>query len=311
MEELTREQLENFIAIAQKLAYSRAELRKELEENGVQLLPCNFYSPVPRISEVEQSWELENDGMPYLESELYDNEFMLSFMNECLKPYSAHFNPPQEQTQNPLQFYWNNSQFSFVDALCYYCMIRHYRPSRIVEIGSGFSSLIALQALADVGSGELIMIEPYPPEVLTKALQSNKSTVPHTLITDPVQKAPSSLFSDLGENDILFVDSTHTVKAGGDCPFIYLKILPALPPGVSVHAHDIFLPAPMPASWITEHCLYFAEQYLLQAYLLENPAIKVLFAAHYHKLLNTEQLEAFMDGKSEAKGGSFWFRKVG
>jgi hypothetical protein len=117
-------------------------------------------------------------------------------------------------------------------------------------------------------------------------------------------------FTGLQPNDFLFIDSTHTVKAGGDCVYIYLKMLPAMPPGVLIHCHDIFLPAPMPIAWLTDLSLYWCEQYLLQAYLLDRPNINVLFGSHYHNLINLEDLINLMGGKRGEGGSSFWFRKT-
>ncbi len=74
-----------------------------------------------------------------------------------------------------------------------------------------------------------------------------------------------------------------------------------------VHVHDVFLPEMMPAEWMRDLGLYWNEQYLLEAYLLDNPRVRVLFGSHYHHLLNGERLKAFMGGKFGCGGGSFWF----
>jgi predicted O-methyltransferase YrrM len=299
------------ISLGQKYLWQGSHFKAQIEASGIQLIKGDFYSPVPTVKEIETSWELQDRAMPYLESELYDNDFLLGFLIGCLMPYTKDFNPPITETNNPAEFFWQNSQFSYSDALSYYCLIRHLNPKFVIEVGSGYSSLVALQALRDNGLGELILVEPYPSDRLKGALKLRLLSSKPTLIQKPVQDVPVSFFVDqLNQNDILFIDSTHTVKAGGDCIYLYLKILPNLKPGVVIHAHDIFLPQMMPAQWLKELHLYWTEQYLLQAYLLDNPRVKVLFGSHYHKLLNRSALEAFMAGKSEAGGGSFWFQKM-
>jgi predicted O-methyltransferase YrrM len=279
-------------------------VRSGLETLGVHVLKANFHAPVPTIAEIKGSWEKRDGQTPYLEPELYDNSALLRFLAEDLHPYAEAFNPPVEPTGRIDEFHWNNWMFSYSDALAYYCMVRRFRPQHIIEVGSGYSSLVAAQALRDNGQGELILIEPYPPEFL-KALGSAR------LIQKPVQEIPVSFFQEmLGENDILFIDSTHTVKCGGDCVYLYLKILPRLKAGVIVHAHDIFLPSMMPEDTQIFRGHHWTEQYLLQAYLLDNPKVKVLFGSHYHNIVNREALESFMHGKYGARGGSFWFAKV-
>jgi predicted O-methyltransferase YrrM len=287
-----------------------SQTKAMFEESGIQLVRGDYYSPIPTVKEIEASWELRGGAMPYLEPELYDNEFMLKFLNDCLSPYAKEFDAPVEATTNPAQFYWRNSEFSYSDALAYYCMIRYQKPRRIIEVGAGYSSLIAAQALQDNGSGELVLIEPYPSERLKLATQRDLLSPKPYMVEDPVQDVPVSFFRDsLGEGDILFIDSTHTVKCGGDCVFIYLKVLPKLRDGVVIHVHDAFLPQMMPAHWLTEFDFYWTEQYLLQAYLLDNQKAKILFGSNYHYLLNGGALESFMGGKYGAGGGSFWFQK--
>jgi hypothetical protein len=106
---------------------------------------------------------------------------------------------------------------------------------------------------------------------------------------------------------VLFIDSTHTVKTGGDCVHIYLRLLPALRREVLVHAHDIFLPHGMPRDWLMRH-YYWTEQYLLLALLTDNPRARVLYGSAYHERYNPGPLTELMGGKYGAGGGSLWFR---
>ena len=131
------------------------------------------------------------------------------------------------------------------------------------------------------------------------------------LIRKPVQQVSVEFFDAMLEDgDILFIDSTHTVKTGSDCLYLYLKVLPALRNRVIVHVHDVFLPDAMPQSWALEKQIYWTEQYLLLAYLLDNPRTTVWFGSHYHLLQHPGNLADFMYGRAGAGGGSFWFGLV-
>ena len=160
----------------------------------------------------------------------------------------------------------------------YYALIRDLRPSRVVEIGSGMSTRIAALAFdrnrADGPGGELICIEPYPQPRLTTGMPAV------TLIEQPVERVPLETFDALQANDILFIDSSHAVKFGGDVCREFLEILPRLQIGVWVHVHDVFFPHDYPAEWLIERRLAFNEQYLLEAFLAFNHSFTVR-AAHY------------------------------
>jgi hypothetical protein len=49
---------------------------------------------------------------------------------------------PTTSAANGNPFYVYNRPFGRVDALVAHCMVRHFQPRSIVEVGSGFSSLI-------------------------------------------------------------------------------------------------------------------------------------------------------------------------
>src|SRR5581483_11082477 len=96
----------------------------------------------------------------------------------------------------------------------------------------------------------------------------------------PAERLDEHVITGLGLGDVLFVDTTHTVKTGGDVTRIVLEFLPRLAPGVLVHLHDIFLPYEYPREWVVQERRAYAEQYLLQAFLAFNPTYEVVFPAH-------------------------------
>lgn len=121
-----------------------------------------------------------------------------------------------------------------------------------------------------------------------------------------------SVFKELGENDILFIDSSHVLKIGSDVQYEYNEILPRLNKGVLIHVHDIFLPLEYPETWVRQSHRFWTEQYLLQAFLAYNSAFKVLWAGHYMHWKYPDLLEkAFRTYNREITGpGSFWMRKI-
>lgn len=158
------------------------------------------------------------------------------------------------------------------------------------------------------GYGELICIEPFPRPFITAAGKDGRLQ----LRTLPAQEITAYMLNSILENgDILFIDSTHTVKTGSDCIHIYLRLLPQINKKIIVHVHDIFLPFGMPQNWLIEHQIYWTEQYLLLALLIGNPRAKLLFGSAYHNYFNAENLSQLMHGQAQIGGGSFWFEYDG
>ncbi|HJQ39088.1 MAG TPA: class I SAM-dependent methyltransferase [Thermoanaerobaculia bacterium] len=263
--------------------------REPLQRDGVNVLPVNFYSNSPSIEEIRESFEYREHA-PYLDERLFDGPSMLSLLAE-LQPFANEFTPGAE--------FWSNSQFSFSDALAYYSFIRKYRPQTIVEIGSGFSTLVALEAVKRNGFGRIICVEPYPRDFLRNANVE--------LVQQPAQSVTDLNEWLTSDGDFLFIDSTHTVKTGSDCLHIYLRLLPKLQRRTIVHAHDIFLPFGLPQEWLLHKQIFWTEQYLLLALLTDNPRARVLWGSAYLQGFHNDALTRWMDGKSMAGGGSFWF----
>jgi hypothetical protein len=71
--------------------------------------------------------------------------------------------------------------------------------------------------------------------------------------------------------------------------------------------HDIFLPFGMPQNWVLDHQIYWTEQYLLYAWMLDNPRGNILFGSNYHNHFNPDLLDSLMHGRFQRGGASFWF----
>lgn len=277
------------------------ETRRRIQALGINVVPTNFYSNTPTIADVEGSFEYLPGTPPYALP--LDEPAMLAEL-ESLTPFAAEFAPP---TADPGDggYFWDNGLFNGSDAMAYYGYLRKLAPAAVVEIGSGFSSLVALTALKANGRGRLTCIEPYPRDFL-------KGREDISLVQKPAQQISVEFLNDtLRDGDVLFIDSTHTVKAGSDCLHIYLRLLPYLRRRLHVHVHDIHLPFGMPRDYLLHRQIHWTEQYLLLAYLLDNPKVRILFGSRYHMWRNPEALAKLNQGKAPAGGGSFWFEYRG
>ena len=222
----------------------------------------------------------------------------------------AQFDPPATAPPGAHHYATENPSYSLLDASVHFGMIRALRCRRVLELGSGHSTLLSAQAgrlnAAEGHPLELVVYDPYP-GVVDESLPGL-----HALHRSPAQQVPLTVFERLEADDVLFVDTTHTVKLGSEVNFILLEILPRLKPGVVVHVHDVFLPFEYPQTWIRELGLYWNEQYLLQAFLAHNESWEVLAAVHALSRLRADELTALLPTQhaNRTDGGSFWMRRT-
>jgi len=208
------------------------------------------------------------------------------------------------EKRNEAEFYYHNGYFQAGDAEYLYNLIRLCKPRKLVEVGSGYSTLMAINAILankkeDAGYNcEHICIEPYERDWLGQ--------LEVKLVRQLVEKSDKSLFSELDANDILFIDSSHIIRPQGDVLFEILEILPILRPGVFVHFHDVFTPKDYP-NWGFTH--FLNEQYLVEAFLSFNSDFKVAGAVNYLKHHYFTELSSkcpILRNEPNSKPGSFW-----
>jgi hypothetical protein len=284
------------------------EFREYLQLNGVVVSPSNFYSSIPTIKEIHESFEYKETHPPYLDDSLFNTQFLNEHLLALLPCVEGFFPPMEISDAGEKKFYFNNSQFSYSDAFSYYGFIKKLNPNTVFEIGSGYSSLIASEALLANKKGKLVCVEPFPRQFIED--MADKSLI--TLKKLPVQQITSEMLNEiLCDGDILFIDSTHTVKTGSDCLHIYLRLLPNIRKKIFIHVHDIFLPFGFPKNWMLEHQLFWTEQYLLLAFLKDNPKVKVIFGSAYHKVYSPDLLDKLMGSNFPSGGSSFWFEYDG
>ena len=176
---------------------------------------------------------------------------------------------------------------------------------KYVEIGCGWSSMLLQRALEKNGTPcQVTLIEPYPNERIF-------STLPKDWVHYPLmlQRAHLEIFESLSSGDVLFYDGSHCSKVASDVNFLFFEVLPRLQPGVLIHFHDIFLPDDYPEDWIFHRGQTWNEQYLLQAFLMNNSKYRVLIANRWLFRRSMEHLDRIYKGVQPSFGCSFWIVK--
>ncbi len=209
--------------------------------------------------------------------------------------------------KNEMEYCYDNNAYASGDAEYLYNIIRHFKPKRIIEIGSGLSTLMAQKAIAknkledDNYVCDHICIEPYEKPWLYK--------LDVELIREKVEDIDKSFFKKLEKNDILFIDSTHIIKPQGDVLFEYLEVLPIIKTGVLVHIHDIFTPKDCLDDWVYKKHLLWNEQYLLEAFLMFNSQYRIIGSLNYlaHNYRNELEKKCPIFAKQKYREpGAFW-----
>lgn len=310
--------------VAAPVTYIAATLLKKMRENNFRDFPRNkkllfkkgvfpildhYYEPMFNPKHLQYS--LRNDrtlkavdmntaGQLELLEKFHYNEELLSI--------------PMEKT-GKTEYYYNNGSFLSGDSEYLYNMVRHLKPKNIIEIGSGLSTLMALRAIeknkAENPSDEckMMCIEPYEMDWLEKTGAE--------IIRKRVEDLDLSFFETLGENDILFIDSSHIIRPQGDVLFIYLQILPVIRQGVHIHIHDIFSPKDYLDEWIFKNIRLWNEQYLVEAFLSYNEHFKITGALNYLRHNHFDKMGAkcpilrkHIDSGITREPGSLWMVKT-
>ena len=273
---------------------------------AVLYLPCHYYSPLLDIRSVGSEANIPFDGVEYWEYiELGPTQQRL-YYEDLLERFPPL--PFPRQKNDSYRYFADNTFFGLPDAFTLSGILRKEKPRRIIEVGSGFSTAVILDTLTHTREFPAVtLIEPHPKRVNSLLSSDDKSSV--NILVNRIQEIPLSVFDQLDEQDVLFIDSSHVAKIGSDVTFIVLRILPRLKPGVLVHFHDIFYPFSYWANWIREGRAW-NESLFLRAFLLGNPSFKVVafnaFAGHTFPELFHERLPGF----AKDPGGSIWLRKI-
>lgn len=244
---------------------------------GFHVLPVHYYASEPDIHKLAGTQELwaRPSTMPGVD---IDVDGQLKRLEETCLPFqseyagNAHFLAAAREGFGP--------GYGYVEAQALHAVLRRFKPGKVVEIGGGVSTYCSYQSLRQNGTAwEITCIEPHPSRRL-RLLAESESRV--RLVDRPVQAVSMDEFVRLSENDVLFVDSSHVVKAGSDVNHIVLEILPRLRPGVLVHFHDIYFPYDYQRD-VLQTFLHNNETSLLRAFLIFNKRFKIHFSlSHLH-----------------------------
>lgn len=265
--------------LVKKLPYVKEILEELTFYHQIQgFKPGSYYSPIIHPNELEDKiFDEEN-----YEGINLNIDAQLELLNE-LKEYLIEF-PFLASKNNTHRYYAENTFYTRNDALFLYGLIRKYKPNKIVEVGSGYSSALMLDtnSLYFEGKMDLTFIEPYP-ERLKKLLFEDEQI---NLIEKKVQTVSDHVFTSLNEGDILFIDSSHISKTGSDLNFLVFNVLPKLKRGVIIHFHDIFHPFEYPEKWVLNEKRNWNECYFLKAFLMYNSNFEIM-------LFNTFLMEKY------------------
>jgi len=280
---------------------------------GYLPVPVHYYSPIPDVKSLEKRgvWDIRSE-MPGIDFNVNEQLALLKYLGDS---YGDECKWPLIAPNDKAQFYLNNNSFSYGCAATLYCMIRHKKPKRVLETGSGFSSLIIHQALKvnkkEGHRGAHFVVDPFPCEQIQSGI-----ITPNKLYTIGAEETDLAVFTQLEDGDILFIDSSHQAKIGSDVNFLFLEVLPRLKKGVIIHVHDINFPYDYPKSYALNESFrqFWTEQYLLQALLIYSSAFKILLSMDYlmrEKKKDFSKAFSYYNPKINTSiSGSFWMEKI-
>jgi predicted O-methyltransferase YrrM len=255
--------------------------------------PGHFMSPLPDLTTLSLKRALLFDRSAKEVLGIDINEKQQLMLMERLSTFYSEL-PFRDHPCDGMRYYFKNGFFEYGDGIILYSMIRQFKPTRIIEVGSGFSSALMLD-VNDRFFGKSILlkfIEPYPDRLFSLLDESDKRGC--EIIQSQVQELPVEHFTTLKENDILFIDSSHVVKIGSDLSYIFNVILPSLAQGVIIHFHDVFWPFEYPEEWILKHVWAWNEDYFLRAFLQFNSTFKIIFFNSYIERFHADKIGSLM-----------------
>lgn len=218
-----------------------------------------------------------------------------------LQQHQARFDSFQDAARNDVGYAYANDYFTSPDTEVLYTLVRHFKPGRVIEIGSGNSTRVTRQAIKDGKlATQLVSIDPWPRRAVVEFCDET--------LREPVEAGGAQAqLQGLRSGDFLFIDSSHEVKTGNDVVFLLLNLLPQLPAGVFVHVHDILLPYDYRPEWSYDY--NWSEQYLMQAILAFGDTFEVVWPGHYLQRTRTD-FAAHFPHLAGREAYSLWLRKV-
>lgn len=268
--------------------------------------PGHFYSPVVSLKDIKkrevQIWPES------INKELAGINLNADKQIDLIREFSKYYKDiPFNESKGKNRYYFENIFFSYTDAILLYSVLRQFKPNRVIEVGSGFSSALMLDTaqhfLPDI---KLSFIEPFPKRLKSLITETDKRSV--EIKESKIQDLDLAYFETLEKGDILFIDSTHVSKTGSDVNYVLFHILPCLKKGVLIHFHDIFYPFEYSKKWVYQGRSW-NETYILRAFLMHNKDYEIILYADYlHKHFKSSFAEMPLCNKNT--GGSIWLEKL-
>lgn len=266
---------------------------------GIHVIPVHYYSALPNLIELEKTKSVwaKKSQMPGITVDL---DQQVDNLKTICGPYTSESLGNKVYHEGVAKKF--GPGFGPIEAQALHAVIRHYKPGKIIEVGSGVSTYCMMAALQmneqETGKkAQITCVEPYPSNKLQQ-MEHIK------LVREKVQTVPYDVFTELGAGDLLFIDSSHTVKAGGDVNYLFLEILPRLSPGVIVHIHDINFPYDYQTD-VLKNFLHQTEVSLLRAYLIFNDKAKIVICLsqlHYDRQKALAEVFPDYDPRATADG---------
>jgi hypothetical protein len=274
--------------------------------------PEHYHNPIPNQQEVEETHNSSHFNS--LEGIEFDFENQLPILEKLKQYYLELPWSFSDDTKNiNYRYKIKDSYYRYSDAIFLFFIMREFKPKKVIEIGSGFSTAIMLDTndlFFKENKIDFTFIEPNPFDRLENLI-NNQDRKNCQILAKRVQEVDIEIYKDLKENDILFIDSSHLSKCGSDLNFIMFNILPILNKGVLIHFHDVFYPFEYPKHWILKEKFYWNECYILRSFMMYNKNFNILFfnsAAHkfHEKYLKENMPEILID---HINTGALWIRK--
>lgn len=282
-----------------------SKINSALFQRGVAVSRVNYYTPFVRERDLRAPLNAERNIPGLRLDAATQRQFLenLTYADELLSIAKT----PTER----LRYSYSSKMFGPGDAEIFYGAIRHLRPKNLIEIGAGNSTLMAQEAIAKNRAEGFpcrhICIEPFENPWLEE--------LGIEVVRERVERLPLSTFDILGPHDILFVDSSHTVRTQGDVLYEILELYGSLVSGVYVHVHDIFTPIDYSYNWVINKRKLWHEQYMLEAFLSFNTDFEIVCALNWLWMSHPKMLREacpvlVTQDPPNTLPGSFWFRRV-
>jgi predicted O-methyltransferase YrrM len=274
-------------------------LRKLFEAGqrlGFDLLPRHFYSEIPDIRELRNSQDWRK---PYTMVGVNGAAIagQMEFVRQCCPPELVERQKRGDIHERACR---ENGAVGYgpIEADFLHSFVVTHRPRRVVQVGCGVTTAIILAAAAEAGyEVEVTCVDPYPTEYLRRAGKAGRIK----LIAERAELQPFERYTDLGAGDLLFIDSTHTLRPGNEVSRVILEVLPRLKPGVHVHFHDIIFPYDYGRGVLTHDLFFGHESVLLHAFLTNNAKYSILAALSMLHYADPEGLKTFLPNYRPAR----------